>query len=310
MATDKKDNAAQDAAKKALDAVKAKKAAEKTKVEHTYTQVGQQSAGKEELLAVTKKNALPYRIAAFILWFLGIGFEVFAILFYTHTLEFSFTTENPGWMISWIVCLVLDLICVIIGSQMWKKGNHLDPASAKNKVRFWFHNNLGVIFAVIAFAPFIIIVLTDKKSDGKTKAIAAIVAAVALIIAGLTSVDWNPVSREEMLEAAGIDTVYWTDSGTVFHAFDDCSHLNHSVNLNVGSSTAAIENGKTRMCKTCENRLAAQGDTLADISSGDKTNENDTPAGEADKETEPAETVDDNIETDAGQQNDAADDAA
>ncbi|MBQ6680098.1 MAG: hypothetical protein IJM76_08785 [Lachnospiraceae bacterium] len=257
MASEKSTKAAQEAARAAAEKAQ-KAAAEKRKVQHTYTQVGQQSNSKEELLAATRKNALPYRIGAIILWVVAIAFEVLAILIFTKKLQFGFTQENPGYTISWIVCLVLDLIALIIGSQLWKKGNHLDPAPAKNKARFFIQNNLGVIVAIIAFVPFLIIALLDKNADKKTKLIAVIAAVVALAIGGLTSVDWNPVSQEEMLDAAGVDTVYWTASGTVFHAFDDCQHLSRTVELLTGTSTAAIENGKTRMCKTCEARLAAE----------------------------------------------------
>ncbi|MBR4769063.1 MAG: hypothetical protein IK088_08815 [Lachnospiraceae bacterium] len=256
-----KNTAAEEAAKKALEAVNAKKSAEKTakkKVEHTITQVGQQSSNKEELLQVTRKNALPYRIFAVVFWVLALACEVFAVLFFTHKVEFSFTTENPGWMISWIAALVLDLVFLIIGSSLWKKANHMDPASKKNKVRFFLHNNLGVIVAAFAFIPFIILALLDKNADKKSKLIAVIVAAVALVTGGLVSVDWNPISQEEMLEAAGVDTVYWTASGTVFHAYEDCPHLNHSAELFTGTSTTAIEQKKTRLCKTCENRAAKE----------------------------------------------------
>ena len=282
MAT--KNTAAEEAAKKALEAVQANKAAQK-KVEHTYTQVGQQSTNKEELLEATRKNAKPYRIGAVILWVLAIVFEVLAILFFIHKLEFGFTTENPGWTIAWAVCLALDLICVIIGSLLWKKGNHLDPASAKNKFRFWLHNNLGLVVSVVAFAPFIIFVLTDKKANKQSKTIAAIAAAVALLVAGLASYDWNPVSQEEMLENAHIETVFWTASGTVYHAYDDCPHLNHSVDLFTGTSATAIENGKTRLCKTCEARAAKEAESA--LPDEDKTQ----PTQEAAPETteEPAE---------------------
>ena len=213
---------------------------------------------------------MPFRIGAVILWVVAIVFEVFAILFFTHTIDFSFTMENPGWTISWAVCLGIDLICVIIGSLLWKKGNHLDPASKKNKTRFWIHNNLGLIISVIAFAPFIIFVLTDKKASKQSKTIAAIAAAVALVVAGLTSIDWNPLSREEMLENANIQTVFWTDSGTVYHAYNDCSHLNNTVNLNTGTASAAIESGRTRLCKTCEARALREAETpVEDVPSND-----------------------------------------
>lgn len=274
-------DAAKDAAKKALAAAAAKKETEKKKVTHTYTEVGGQSIGKEELLAATRKNALPYRIFAVILWVLAIAAEVFAILIFTHKIEFSFTVENPGWTISWIVCIVLDLIFVVAGSLLWKKGNHLDPASKKNKVRFWLHNNLGVIVSVIAFAPFIIIVLTDKNADKKSKTIAAVVAAAALVIAGLFSYDWNPLSQEEMLENADIETVYWTASGTVFHAYDDCSHLNNTVELFKGTSSTAIENGKTRLCKTCEARALREAEEGAvTVPSGNTETPEDTAAAD------------------------------
>ncbi len=283
---EKKNTAAEEAAKKALEAAQAKKAA--GKVQHTYTQVGQQSASKEELLAVTKKNALPYRIGAIILWVLAICFEVLAILIFVQKLQLPFTVENPGWTISWIVCIVLDLVCVIIGSNLWKKSNHLDPASEKNKFLFWLHNNLGVIMAILAFVPFIIIVLTDKNSNKQSKIIAVVVAVVALLIGGLTSYDYNPISQEELLENADIDVVYWTASGTVFHAYDDCSHLNNTVELLTGTSASAIENGKTRLCKTCEAR--AEKEAASGISSvAEKADEaveelTETPVEEAPEE--------------------------
>lgn len=263
MATKTTNNsAAQEAAKKAVAAANAKKSAgttkasgEKKKVEHTYTQVSQQSGGKEDLLEITKGNALPYRIGAIVCWVIAIVFEVLAILFFVHKLEPAFTAETTGWYIAWIGALVLDLVFLIIGSQLWKKGNHLDPAPKKNKVRFWLQNNMGMIVAAIAFIPFVIIALTDKNADKQSKTVAAIVAAVALGVGLLTGHDWNPVSQEEVLEAAGLDTtVYWTAGGSVYHAYDDCSHLNNTAELLTGTPAAAIEAGKTRLCKTCEAR--------------------------------------------------------
>ena len=60
MADKKSNDAAKDAAERALKAAAAKKSAEKKKVEHTYTHVGQESVTTEDLLAATKKNALPH----------------------------------------------------------------------------------------------------------------------------------------------------------------------------------------------------------------------------------------------------------
>ena len=135
-----------------------------------------------------------------------------------------------------------------------------------------------MIVAIIAFAPFIIIVLLDKNASKQSKIIAVVVAVVALAIGGLTSVDWNPISQEEMLENANIDTVYWTASGTVFHAYDDCSHLNNTLELMTGTAASAIENGKTRLCKTCEARAAREAEEPLSGIIDDKTNLDTTPA--------------------------------
>lgn len=246
--------------------------AEKKKVTHNITQVESTTNSKEELLAKTKENATPYRIGAFICWILGLACEVFAILFFTIKIDWSILYENPGYTIAWIAALALDLIFVVIGSLLWKKANHVNPASKKNKTAFWLQNNLGIIVAAIAFIPFVIFALTDKNASKKDKTIAAIAAAIALCIGVLFGIDWNPVSQEEMLEEAGLaDTVYWTESGTVYHAYEDCGHLNHSVELFSGTSTAAIENKKTRMCKTCEAKLAAEAPEDKPEDTSDKT---------------------------------------
>ncbi len=218
-------------------------------------------------------NATGLRVGAIVLWVAAIAFEVLA--FCVLQGKVGIASIPTKWQL--IGAIVLDLVCVIIGSQLWKKGNHLDPASAKNKTRFWLHNNLGVIVSVVAFVPFIILVLLDKNADKKSKTIAAVAAAVALLIAGLTSVDWNPVSQEELLEAAGLgDHVYWTESGTVYHAYEDCGSLNHSVHLYDGTTQAAIENGKTRMCKFCEARAEKE----AAETPAEDNNKTETPTDE------------------------------
>ncbi len=315
MATKNQNSAAAEAAKKALEAVKAKKEAEKTRtaggndtrsagtkarVQHNITHVEQQSVGKQDLLGIMNKNAKPYRIIAVILWLLGLGFEVLAILCFKKVIPWKFIADNPGWTISWIVCLALDLILVVIGSQLWKKANHLDPASEKNKAKFWIQNNLGVIIAVVAFVPFIIFALTDKKADGKSKAIAAGVAVVLLAVGVLSGIDWNPVSQEQVLEEAGIETgevyesVYWTKSGTVYHLYEDCGHLNNSPDLLTGTSQAAVENGKTRMCQTCQTRGVKEGlvhlPDNTDTANNDQAKDNETGSETGNEnETEPVD---------------------
>ena len=74
--------------------------------------------------------------------------------------------SGTGIKILFIV-IVLDLIFVVIGSQLWKKANHIKPASEKNKFTFWLWNNLGFIVSVIAFMPIIILILVNKDADKK-----------------------------------------------------------------------------------------------------------------------------------------------
>ncbi len=249
MAT-KKNTAAEEAAKKALETVEKEKSAKKTA-----------RASKEEILAATKKNARPYRILAFVFWFLALAAEVMAILVFAKKIDIPTITTTAessypvGWWITWIAFLVLDLIFLIIGSSCWKKGNHLDPASAKNKTRFWLHNNLGIFVAALCFIPFIIIALLDKNADKKAKTWAAVIAAVALALGVTTSIDYNPISQEEMLNnAATYEKVYWLDKGEVFHAFDECQYV-HGKELNTGSGEEAVKAGKTRICKVCEKKI-------------------------------------------------------
>lgn len=265
MAENKNNDAAKAAAEKALAAARAKKTAAK---EEAKRSAGSEYNGitEAELLAATRKNALPFRIGAIVCWILAIVCEVFAILFFTIKLDWGFLYEEPGHTIAWIVALVVDLILVIVGSLLWKRGNHLDPAKKSQPARFWIQNNLGVIIAAIAFIPFIIFALTDKNATKKSKLLATIAAVVALLIGVLFGIDWNPLSQEEMLENAHIDTVYWTNSGTVYHAFyDECYHIAGKEH-NTTSSAEAIKEGKTRMCKYCESKLEKEAGTAEDNS--------------------------------------------
>lgn len=203
--------------------------------------------------AKEKENAVPYRIGAVAAWVVAIVFEVLAVLVLFGKINLTFLPVV--WQL--IVFLLLDLICVCVGSLLWKKANRIDPASKKNKVKFWLWNNMGLIVCAFAFIPFIIITLTNKNADKKTKTIATIVAIIALLIGGLFSYDWNPVSAEEKdaaIEALGDTEVYWAPFGSVYHTSPDCSHLNHSETLTVGTVQQAIEANRTRLCKTCEAR--------------------------------------------------------
>ncbi len=226
---------------------------------------GEEVSRKKIKQAAPTGNATGYRIGAIVLWVLGLVFEVLAILVALGKFFLSFMPS----IAQLIMFLVLDLICVVIGSLLWKKANHIKPASEKNKLKFWLWNNLGVIVSVIAFVPFIIVMLSSKNNDKRTKAIATVVAVIALLIAGVFSYDFNPVSQEKKDEAVstlGNDTVYWSPFGHVYHTHADCSHLNQTDTLTSGTVEQAIAANRTRICKSCAAR-----DSITNLETDDAT---------------------------------------
>lgn len=229
----------------------------KTSVKHTVVKA-EGSAGKTPTVkpaAPESGNATGLRIGAVVLWLAAIGLEILAVMILNGAVALSFLPT----MAQIIIALLLDLICVIIGAQLWKKSNRIDPASEKNKVKFWLWNNMGVIACVLAFVPFIILTLTDKKADPKLKKVAAIVALVALLIGGIASYDFDPISAEQKAEAIeeyeGV-TVYWTPFGRVYHTDIDCHAMNRTDIITEGTVEQAIEANRTRICKYCESRDA------------------------------------------------------
>lgn len=200
----------------------------------------------------------PLRIGAVALWVLALVFEVLALMVFLGKVDLKFIPQIPQL----IIFLVLDLIAVIVGAQLWKKANHIDPVSEANQFKFWLWNNMGVIAMAICFFPFIILVLTNKEADKKTKTIATVAAVICLLIGGVASYDFNPVSSEMKEAAMDVlegETVYWTTFGKVYHTHDDCSHLNQSETLTYGTVEEAIAANRVRLCKTCANRDGISG---------------------------------------------------
>ena len=233
-------------------------------------------------------NATGLRIGAVVLWVAAIAFEVLAILIFTGNINWTFMSSTTQL----IIALALDLVCVVVGSLLWKKANRIKPASKKNKVKFWLWNNMGVIVAAFAFIPFIIIALTDKKADKKTKAIAVVAAVIALLIAGVASFDFNPVSQEDLAAASAaiVDDVYWSTFGKVYHTSDTCHALNVSEELTYGTVEQAVAANRTRLCAYCAKRDAIVGV----VTDG---NVDDVVLQEEDLAPETVETVEDALET-------------
>ena len=202
-----------------------------------------------------KKRATCKRIWAVVCWVIAIAFEVIGILRLAEVINW-FSGLDVMWFL--IISLVLDLIFVIIGSQLWKKANHIDPASEKNKVKFWLWNNLGTVISIIAFLPIIIFVFSDKKLDKKSKWIIGGIAIAALAIAGLSSYDWNPVSMEwlelaekEVLQVSPSGTVYWAEHSKKYHVDKDCPAFSNSEVVYEGTVADAFERGLTDPCRRC-----------------------------------------------------------
>jgi hypothetical protein len=210
--------------------------------------------------AEAKGKAAKLRLFSVLLWMLALAAE-------TGAIYVLITCAKPIETISWIWMvglIAVDLILVIVGSSLWKRANRLTPASKKDKVRFFLQNQFGVIVAVIAFLPLVIFIFTNKDLDGKTKGILGGVALIAMLVAVLASADFNPPSIEEYTEQTnrveelmGYNSVYWTKSGTKYHLYDDCQHINtiRTDEIFCGTVAQARElKNITELCKTCENK--------------------------------------------------------
>ena len=227
-------------------------------------------AAAQQRIAAPTGNATGLRIGAIVLWVLAVACEIVAILVIFGKINITFLPTM--WTI--IILLVLDLAFVIIGAQLWKKANHIKPASEKNKTLFWIWNNMGVIVAVFAFLPLIILMLSNKNLDKKTKVVCVVAAVIALLIGGAASIDYNPVSQEQMEaaeQALGATDVFWTPFGRVYHthvdpeADDYCPYLNQSDSLTRGTVDQAIAAGRTRLCSWCARHDAIEGVATDDV---------------------------------------------
>ena len=205
--------------------------------------------GNNEQRAKTK------RILAIILWIVAIAFEVVGILRLTDKINLFANMDKTTFL---IICIVLDLAFFIPGSLLWKKANHIDPISEKNKAKFWIWNNLGTILSVLAFLPIIIFVLSNKDLDKKSKTVVTAVAAIALVIAGVSSYDFNPVSSEQLDQAIkevqavnGTDTVYWAKHSKKYHVDPDCPAFSQSDEIYEGTVAQAYEHNLTEPCRRC-----------------------------------------------------------
>lgn len=201
------------------------------------------------------KRATCKRIWAIVCWVVAITFEVIWILKLTEVINWFSGLDITTFL---IICIILDLIFVIIGSLLWKKANHIDPASEENKTKFWLWNNLWTILSIIAFLPIIVLIFTDKDLNKKSKWLVGTVAIIALAIAGLASYDWNPISMEwleraekEVLQVSPSGTVYWAEHSKKYHVDQDCPAFSRSETVYEGTVRDAYERWLTDPCRRC-----------------------------------------------------------
>ena len=204
-----------------------------------------------------KSKAKTFRIIAFLLWILAIAGQIYAI--------FNLISDE---MMTWlIVAIVGILILAVVGNILWKKANRLDPASEKNKVRFFIQNQLGAIMSVLAFLPLVILILTNKDISGKTKGIAGTIAVIALLIGGTTGIDFNPPSIEQYTEEINKqtetlkeinldnDNVYWARAGNRYHVYENCQYIANRSGVSNGTVKESWEKkGISELCKVCERK--------------------------------------------------------
>lgn len=208
--------------------------------------------------AVGKAKQL--RMFAVLAWVAAMAGQVFAILK-------LISNETLVWL---IVAIVVILALAITGSTLWKKANRLDPASEKDKTKFFIQNQLGAIMGVLAFLPLAIMIFMNKDIDGKTKGIAGSIAVIAMAAAGITGADFNPPSVEkytqeineqtETLKELNVtDDVYWTESGNKYHVYEDCHHIKNKSNKSEGTVQQCWDNKSiSELCKTCHKRAESR----------------------------------------------------
>jgi len=222
-------------------------------------------------------QAKKLRLITWILWIVALGVTFFV--------AFWVLRQNPVNMWLLIAMFVVAGALVIPGNLMWKKANVLDPASEKNKVKFFVQNQLGAIVSSIAFLPMIILLFMNKNMDGKQKGIAG---AIAILIFGgsfATGISTDPPSVEKysdeqalVIALMGKDEVYWTTGGSVFHlceAVSDLQHESQSNEIVVGTVSEAHDAGKSRLTKKVKQELSQCGldPALYDESTGKAVNQ-------------------------------------
>lgn len=211
-----------------------------------------------------KSKAITFRVIAGIAWAIAIGFEIWGLI--------KLKTVKDDGMTFLIILIVAALIFAVAGNLLWKKANRLDPASKKNKFKFFVQNQLGAIISAIAFLPLVIMILMNKDIDGKQKGILGAIAGAALLIGVGTGIDFNPPSVEQYTEESnkvkdlmgGNDFVYWTKSGKKYHLYNTCGYINGDRTAEIFTGTvgdAKADKNIAELCSRCEGQAQKEKDS-------------------------------------------------
>ncbi|MCL1838517.1 MAG: hypothetical protein FWG47_04270 [Propionibacteriaceae bacterium] len=214
-----------------------------------------------------KASATTNRIIAIVMWVVAIGLEAFAIFWVLRPSfdELAAAQGFPQWRFYLLIGLLVVIAALaIIGSQLWKKANHLDPASSKEPVRFFVQNQLGAIIAIIAFVPLIILIFLNKDMDGTQKGIAGGIGIVLALAATFFGIDFTPLSQEQaavesqvVTQLVGEDKVFWTPGGNVMHLCENVSDFSRSTEILSGTTADAFAAGKTGITLNLRQELGA-----------------------------------------------------
>lgn len=133
------------------------------------------------------KSPLGPRAGAWVLWIVGLALQCAGVLYATDVLNV------PGVDIPWgvviAVALVLDVVCVLLATRLWKQASHRaaqargasGSASAQGSA-------VSIVMTCVAFVPMILFFLTAKNADKKTVglgAVGALVIVAALVAASV-----------------------------------------------------------------------------------------------------------------------------
>ncbi|MDR2957777.1 MAG: hypothetical protein LBU61_06335 [Coriobacteriales bacterium] len=198
------------------------------------------------------------RAIALVLWMIAIGLEV-AVIF--RLLQFD--PPNTVLIIGLIACIGA---LSTTGILLWYSANQLDPAPKHEKLRYFVQNYLGLVFALLAFVPIIIVIMLNKNTSRQQKIILAALTTMTLaplaflgISTGIPSIDTPAQQRQVVVTLMGVDEVFWTTNGSKLHLYDDCAYINtaKTSEIFVGTVAAAYSVRElSEICKPCYSRAS------------------------------------------------------